>query len=404
LIGLKPNLKKELNTSDSLLQPWYILPLLVEQPTWGGEYIAEFKGLTDPQITSKKIGQSFELAGESIIAAQTPTQPTLAIAAATDLAHPKWIGDRIGSQSIQSLISLDPERVLGHAVVAKTGSRLHTLIKFTQAQSNSYQVHLEPGKVLGHWQAKPESWYFLEKGQATLGIKAGIDVVEYQKCCQGIDDFAQEVSQKIKNEQLSLKAGRQALSTFINQDHPRRFVNTIELQAHQTVDLSQGGLHHSWEKAPNLPRGNIVYEVQFDVKDENCTLRAFDQGNIKDDSSVRPLTIQDYFATLDTQPEHNQPDQYFGFPLTQPTGAETTLFDNQHYTTSLISLDTGENSAQETDGQTFHHLFVQSGEIIVKTTTGGWPLKKGWSMFVPADIKKYQLLSQVPSTVLKTRA
>lgn len=384
------------------IQPYYVVPVMVEQPTWGGSYISGFKNISETEVTSKNIGQSFELASDSVLTPNLGSTPAFGLASASDIAHPVWFHKPDSVLSIVELISDNPAAVLGQRFLDAYGSELKILIKFTQAQNNSYQVHVRPGEEFGQWLAKPESWYFLEAGKATLGLAQGVDINEYQSRAQAIDAFAQGVSHKIKSGILTLEAGKKMLAEFINTDHPRRFVNTVTIQANQVVDMSGGGIHHSWEVGPEAPIGNIVYEVQVDVRDERCTLRSFDQGSIKADGSVRPLTIQDYFKAMDTDPKNNVPDQYLSSPLTDiTTHSSTTLFANQYYQTQLLNLKAAIPEEQETNGA-FHHLFAQTGEVNVSTVRGTWKLPKGWSLFIPAGVEKYSLTSNTTTQVLLT--
>lgn len=387
------------------MQPHYIVPLLVEQPTWGGQYIAEFKGITESSVQTQNIGQAFELEANSMVIPQVTGSIPFGVATATDLKNPRYVGDTTGLVSLKSLIDQNPVEMLGQRVVDHDGGEMKTLIKFTQAKNNSYQVHVKPKETFGHWQAKPESWYFLEPGQATLGLHPNVDLVEYHRRCQEIDTFAQQISQKIKAGELQLDQGKAELKAFIDQDHPRRFVNTVTLSANQVVDLSGGGIHHSWEVGPETPLGNIVYEVQLDVKDEFCTLRSFDQGNIKDDGAVRPLTIDDYFQALDSEAQDNQPKQYLRQPQLKPSDSlisVSQLFDTPYYSTSLLNLAQSYQGPETQLDGTYHHLFVQTGAVTVVAGTQNYPLPKGWSLFIPAGLGSYQLLVDQPTQVLKT--
>ena len=47
------------------IQPYIVVPTLIEQPTWGGEYIGNLKGLAQENLGGKKIGQSYELFRDS---------------------------------------------------------------------------------------------------------------------------------------------------------------------------------------------------------------------------------------------------------------------------------------------------------------------------------------------------
>ncbi len=385
------------------IQPFYVISLLVEQPTWGGKYIASFKKVNLPEI---KIGQSYELAKDSVLLTQPVKKLPFLLATAGDINHPQWHGASATNINIQQLIKTDPTAILGKKIVAKVGARMPILNKFTQAKENSYQVHIAPGNEFGHWQPKPESWYFFEPGKATLGLKNGIEVKKYQQRCQDINLKAAQLSQQIKNQQLTVSEARKQLTNFINQDHPNHYVNTVYPPQDGVVDLSRGGIHHSWENNPNLPAGNIVYEVQLDQRDEVSSIRAFDQGKIKDDGSIRQLAIQDYFTALDTQVKHNQPQQYMtASQAIQESGAEIMhIFDNPSYKLTQIKFSKQYRGNETQLNNQFHHLFVRAGQITIIWNNQKWPLSRGQSIFIPASCRNYQLMASQVATVLKTTA
>lgn len=388
------------------LKPYFIIPLLVEQPTWGGEYIAEFKNLKHAKLEGQKIGQSFELYGESLLATEPSSEPRFALATATDVAHPELFGETTTALPIGKLLAEDAAAMLGRRVTEKTQGQLKTLIKFTQAKSNSYQAHVKIGQEFGHWQPKPESWYYFEPGLITLGLAPGCDVAEYQQRCLAIDAFAQDISRRIKAGELSLPAGKQELKAFIDEDHPRRFVNTVRVERDHIIDLSGGGIHHSWEVDPGQPLGNIVYEVQLDVRDENCTLRSFDQGSIKDDGGVRPLSIEDYFHGLDRNATFNQPEHFFQTTQTRHQGSATLteLFTNEFYRTTLLDLPAAARATTLELDDSFAHVFVKTGQVTLATSAGELTLAKGQAAFVPAGLSQYQLTTDQASTVIVTQA
>ncbi len=381
------------------LQPYYVVPLLIEQPTWGGDYIASFKNLSHQSLQGLKIGQSFELAINTRLLPSVPQTAAFGLAMGGKVTTAEWYGEAKSSLSLTDLAAEQHDAVFG----SKVDGHFNTLIKFTQAQNNSYQVHIKPGSTLGHWVAKPESWYFFERGKATLGIKSIEQLAAYQVRCEEIDTYARSLSTQITNGTVTLESARQQLTDFINQHHPSEFVNSVWLEQGQIVDLSQGGIHHSWEKDPQLPAGNIVYEVQVDVLDENCTLRSFDQGNIKEDGSVRPLSIAEYFQALDTDSSHNQIDQYVSLPQSQPipAGEYVELFTTPQYRSYELRLNSTYHSSSP-PGSSFHHVFAKDGQGNIQTSTGNYPLSKGMSVFIPAAIAEFDLIPEQQLTIIVT--
>jgi len=373
------------------VQPAYIIPLIVEQPTWGGSYIAASKQLSHPLVEGKRVGQSFELFSESWLTTSSPIP--FAYATATELSSVSYSNEELEKFSLQELIDQDPLGVLGQKGVDRGWKSMQVLIKFTQAQNNSYQVHVKPGQVLGKWLPKPESWYFLEKGKATLGLSDPSKVEEYKARCIAIDQKAQALSAQVRSGELTLEAAKTELKAFIDADHPRRFVNTVNIEKNAIIDLSQGGTHHSWEVDPALPDGNIVYEVQVDVMDDFCTIRSFDQGNMKSDGAVRPLAIEDYFQALDTTPEINEPQHYLQQAKSSPDGTATvrSLFANQNYVTELLEFSGSYAGAATTTSHSFHHIYPLEESVKVNIGEQSWFIPSGWSFFIPAAVSSYSL-------------
>ncbi len=74
----------------------------------------------------------------------------------------------------------------------------------------------------------------------------------------------------------------------------------MEAHTDDVIDLTAGGIHHSWEEDNDrFPDGNLVYEVQVDVPDDRCSMRGFDKGKFLDDGGLRPTHVADYLATIE---------------------------------------------------------------------------------------------------------
>jgi mannose-6-phosphate isomerase class I len=176
--------------------------------------------------------------------------------------------------------------------------------------------------------------------------------------------------------------------------NPWQYVNVHSVDQYSLLDLSIGGIHHSWEEDENLPNGNIVYEVQQDVMDDFCTLRSFDQGKIKDDGTIRTIHIDDYFQFLDVTEEHNTID----FALRRRQG--TNLLKTPYYSMDELQIS---DKTQVQVGESFDHLFVLSGVARVTYADTTLTIGKGHSCFVPWKVGSYTLEPvQGNTTVLKT--
>jgi len=393
--------------------PYRIVSRLIEQSTWGGRFILEHKQLDNiDSLADKKVGQSYELFGRSRLVpiAQQSTENLYELGSAE--------GNRIAETNVShayalsQLIESDAAGVLGKVVLERYGSQMPLLLKLNQALGNSFQLHIKltqeiPDVVarakqnpyaqpqqIGGWLAKPESWYYLRPGLATLGLKSDANLKEYEAACQSIDARMHALSVEIKRKKLSREEAQTIASDFIQEIDPWQFVNRVAIRTGQVVDLSRGGIHHSWEEdLKHFPDGNIVYEIQLDRMDTLATIRAFDQGKIKPDGSVRALAIEEYFRYLDADPVRNDPAKLVYDPLPAAAGeVGQSLVANPHYSLREIFLSGNNKSfTEDTQRLSFHHLFCEKGAVVLITGQGRYQVAQGASIFLPAGVGRYTI-------------
>src|SRR5579859_3970218 len=99
------------------MNPVYVIPLLVEQPTWGGHYIAEFKNIRDEVVTTPKIGQAFELYRDAYVTSTTQIEMPFAYATATNIKESQFFQQPADMQTLQSVIDQDPVGFLGQKAI-----------------------------------------------------------------------------------------------------------------------------------------------------------------------------------------------------------------------------------------------------------------------------------------------
>jgi mannose-6-phosphate isomerase class I len=365
------------------MKPYLIIPELVEQPTWGGDYILKLKNWQNKtDLQNKKIGQSYELYGESLLANK--------IFDSTDLSFSSTLSDYI---HLSDLINKNPSEILGEKIYTKYKS-MPLLIKLNQARGNSFQLHIKPGQHDDRWKPKPESWYFLEDGYISCGIKKETNITAYKEVCVNIEEKMRELSREIMQGNKNIDMARQEAQKYIRSQNPWQFVNVYKTNKFDLIDLSEGGVHHSWEENPSLPLGNIVYEVQMDVMDEFCTIRGFDQGKIKDDGTIREIHVEDYLKYMDTSNEMND------ITHLKRTRIGDNLLQTPYYSLDIVEV-TNKTSVKIQDS--FQHLYVQEGDIEVISVDGAVRLTTGHSCFIPFGIKEYDIKTNLTkSIVLKT--
>ncbi len=383
------------------VKPYLCIPFLVEQPTWGGDYIVEYKSWNHkPGLKEKKIGQSYELYG------QTKLSYSVKRSSSFDFSHEdKNTVFDTDHLPLEALIQSDPFSMLGSRVFLKHGKQ-PLLLKFTQALGNSFQLHAK--SPTDNWDIKPESWYYLEPGLLTFGVKESANWDHYQKVCSKIDTFMQDISQQIHNEFIHLDEGKSKAKQFIEEEHPIQFVNLHQVKKGEIIDLAGGGIHHSWEQNEEiLPLGNVLYEIQLDKHDDATTIRSFDQGKIKSDGSVRKIHVDDYFYHVDRNPEQNSLEVACDQPvelMANESGKVTKILFNEHYGMQEIEVETRLSNEHTTTTDSFHHLFVTDGEVELVCDRETLTISKGHSAFVPANTGSYELKNKAKkkSKVIKS--
>lgn len=376
-------------------KPYLIIPKLIEQPTWGGYYIAKTKGWDHHiELENKKIGQAYELYQDSNLSLFTSSS---AAQFHGELTNSKDVEKRTSipnSITMSDLIQSAPLEVLGKAIVNKYGPKMHLLIKFTQAQGNSFQLHVKEDTPNTVWLAKPESWYYFEPGFITLGVKNTTDWNEYQSSANDLQNELLSISIKVKDGKLTLKDAQLKINECLQKYNLWQYVNFVYPEKDSLIDLSAGAIHHSWEEdASKCPLGNVVYELQLNVMDGISTIRSFDKGKMTADGSIRPLHIDDYFNFIDRSGAANDPQNHTVIPqkISNSNSIEVLrLLQTKHYTLEKVTLL--RKGSKYTHVPThFRHVFVKSGDISLKTSKTTLEITRGHSAFIPYAVGQFEL-------------
>ena len=385
----------------ALNRPFLIIPKLILQPTWGGRYIIRSKGWGDiPGYSEVAIGQTYELFSGSKLLTNIDTTksadflPELGNPDTDEISNENPLFYRGTDHVTLSEMTAEHKEVIVGPKVWEKYQKMPLLIKLNQARGNSFQLHIKPGTENYRWHPKPETWYYFEDGLVTFGLKPGTDLKAYKQTCEEIANFMQLLSQAVRTSQKTLNEAKKEAKNFIENANPWQFVNRLEVRKGEVVDLSSGGLHHSWEEnIEKHPLGNIVYEVQQDVMDPVCTIRAFDQGKMKENGSVREVHIDDYFSYLDSDPVANDPRNAY----LQKKGE--TLIYTQFYNMDELQLTSGREIKMQ---DSFEHIYVKEGEVSINAQGGSVTVAGGHSAFIPYSVSSYTLDPKVSSIVLRT--
>lgn len=381
-------------------RPYLVVPKLIEQPTWGGHYIAQTKQWLDRPNFDRKIGQSYELFSGSNLSLLH------------DSADPRFTGELTDRDTVQQqtrpkhsialndMIIANPTACLGQTHIAERGKEVGLLVKFTQALGNSFQIHIKTGTTRSQWQHKPEAWYFFEPGLITLGIKPGIDWQAYRHAVTAVAAGMETIGRQIQDGTLPYDQAQPLIRTLLQRHDPWQFVNTLAPEADQLIDLSGGGLHHSWEEdSIRAPQGNVLYELQLDALDNVSTIRCFDKGKVGTDGTVRILQVDDYFELIDRSAHTNNPATHSRQPKAVSQKSEYTvdqLLRSPYY--NLDKLTLGSVGAAFTDNPgRMRHLFVKHGAVTVSAGRQDIRVERSHSCFIPAAAP-YSVTSRADNT------
>ena len=226
------------------------------------------------------------------------------------------------------------------------------LIKFIDAFDNlSVQVHPddEYARRVENEFGKTEIWYVLD---ATEGAEL-------------IYGFKEKIS-------------KEEFRAAINNGTLLDKLNSVKVNKGDVFFIEAGTVHA-------IGRGALIAEIQ---QNSNCTYRVFDYNRVGADGKPRELHIDKAVDVSVTEPPRYD---------TKPMGE---LIDRGGYTEQLLTecelftvkkFEIKKAFEGSTDGSTFNHILVLDGSGSVD----GKNVKKGDSLFVPADYGKYTVSGEL---------
>ncbi|MEK7533325.1 MAG: hypothetical protein AAB542_02715 [Patescibacteria group bacterium] len=384
------------------MRPFLVVPKLIEQPTWGGTYIVETKNWQNkPVLSGKKIGQSYELYDKSNLSLSATSEDPLFIGEIADNRIVEQQTTVSNSIALTQLIAQNPAEILGKRIVDAYGPTMHLLLKFTQALGNSFQLHIPDGTDNPHWKAKPESWYYFEPGLITCGVKKGVNWQDYKTAVTLLDNLMQKTASQVQAGTLAYEKAKGMIAELVKLHDPWQYVNLVRVEKGTLLDLSPCGIHHSWEEdLDSIPLGNVLYEIQLNVMDDVSTLRSFDKGKMSKEGKLRSLQIDDYFAFADRSEETNDPHTHMRKPKTiaaSPSFTHERLLETKYYSMDRVIIpEQGKKFMAVFD--TFRHIFVRSGSVVILTGSHTLTVTTGHSAFVPAACSEYAIRASIPDS------
>lgn len=253
-------------------------------------------------------------------------------------------------KTLSSYIEAEGIQVVGTKAENKKDFPL--LIKFIDAKQNlSVQVHPddkyaflnegEPGKT--------EMWY----------------VIDTQPNSKLIYGFAKEIS----HQEFEKRILDNTLLDVCNQ---------VPIKKGDVFFIEAGTLHA-------IGAGALIAEIQ---QNSNSTYRVYDYGRIGKDGKPRQLHIDKALAVTKLQPPARKPEPlakvncFTDYDLT--VLAQCNLFNVNHF-------NLHGNCNLETKKDSFHSILILDGEMALTYNTDSFTIKKGDSIFIPANMGEYIL-------------
>ena len=233
------------------------------------------------------------------------------------------------------------------------------LIKFIDAMDNlSVQVHptKEYCELTGKGQSKTECWYI-------------IDCEEDAGLILGFKD-------KISPEEFKAAIANNTLTDY---------VETVKVKKGDFFFIDSGTLHA-------ICKGILLAEVQ---ESSNTTYRIYDYNRVGADGKPRELHVEDGAAVTKLE-KYSQPD--FSNPALD-TDERRLLADCPLFKVWKLDIDGGiDGVAGEAS---FVSLLIMDGEGTLEACGETLSLKKGDSIFIPANAGKYKLSGKLE--IIETR-
>ena len=259
-------------------------------------------------------------------------------------------GGEYDGRTLESIIEEQGESVLGRN--AARFDFFPVLIKLIDAKDNlSVQVHPdnEYARVHEGEYGKTEAWYILD-------CEPGASLIYGFKCPISKDEFRERIE---NNTLLDV-------------------VNQVPVHPGDLFFIDSGTLHA-------IGKGILLAEVQ---QNSNTTYRVYDYGRLGADGKPRTLHINKALDVTRCEPPRH-PVGPSGAPEHHPGYTSILQASCTFFTFRTLEIDG--TAVFTADGSSFVSVVVLEGEGVLEFGEDNMPLRKGESVFVPADAGEYSL-------------
>ena len=311
------------------LYPFLFSPNLHET-IWGGDRLCPFKGLTPHE---NPVGESWEVSA-------VPSSPDTISNGAEK------------GKDLISVISSDPEAILGKAVSEQYGGKMPLLVKFIDAKRDlSIQVHPndEMAKRVHNKMGKTEMWYVLDAKPGSYlycGFKTKISKEEYK--------------QRIADGTITDVLARH------------------EVKAGDVFYIPAGRVHA-------ICSGIMLAEIQ---QSSDVTYRIYDYNRPGLDGKPRELHTELAAEALDFNVADSYSSEY-----KHEANTPNVILDTKYFCVRVSDLDKSHHYAMK-GFDSFVVCMCLKGDCKIKVneTDDELVLKEGYSCLIPAAIADYDIM------------
>ena len=308
------------------MYPIKFKPILKER-LWGG---TKLKTLFNKPIESDITGESWEVSG-------VPGDISV-------VANGQYEG-----KSLQELIDLYPNELLGKHVHKRFGHDFPILIKFIDAREDlSIQVH--PNDKLAKERhnsfGKTEMWYVLH-------ADAGAELIV---------GFNKTVTKEEYHQHLNSGTLTDILNYEKVKDGDTFFINTGKVHA--------------------IGKGIIIAEIQ---QTSDITYRVYDFNRRDKNGNLRELHTELALDAIDYEKKDD-----FKVAYTKDTNTVNKVVNCPYFITNLLPL-TADYEKQLSQDDSFHIYMCVKGEGIIGDGTTKLPIKQGETVLFPASCHKLEV-------------
>lgn len=266
------------------------------------------------------------------------------------IANGYWAGKGLGN-----VIEINPEHILGKAVMSRMGHRLSLLFKLIDANDKlSVQVHPDDAyakAVENEPNGKHEAWYILEaapNAQIVYGLLPGTSREDFR--------------QMVENNRIS------------------DCLNTVRVKPGDVIDIPPGTVHA-------ICKGIVLAEIQ---QNSNITYRLYDFDRKNAMGKPRELHINKALGIIDYSSRNPFAT---GMIWDSSENAKITqMLRNRYF--QLNILDIYQTLELNTEGDRFYILFVARGGMCISSDSGELSVKKGDTIFLPAALGRYAITGE----------